>query len=187
MKRIAISSVWSSFVKSETVAKDSSARFDVLYQQYYPHILAFLRFLVGSTEVAEDLTALVFEKALVHFADLHSPDAINAWLFRIARNCAADYFRRCKLTLSLEGLVLSEHPQSSALEEIAIAREEQRQLLALLSKLSEREREIVGLKFVVGLHNREIAHILKMPEGTLGSTLHRILRRLRAALDAERG
>lgn len=188
MKRMVISSVWSSFTKggrSEFIARDSSARFDALYQQHYPNILAFLRFLVGTPEVAEDLTALVFEKAPGHFADVHSPDAISPWLFRIARNCATDYFRRCKPALSLEHLVSSEHPQTLALGEIAIAREEQRQLIALLSKLSEREREILGLKFVVGLHNREIAHILQIPEGTVGSSLHRVLRRLRAALCGE--
>ncbi len=178
--------MWSSFIKGESIAQDSSTHFDVLYQQYYPHILAFLRFLVGSTEVAEDLTALVFEKALVHLPGVHSPGAINAWLFRIARNCATDYFRRCKPMLSLDSLVLSEHPQTLALEETAIAREEQKQLLSLLSTLSEREREIIGLKFVVGLHNREIARVLQIPEGTVGSSLHRVLRRLRTALDAER-
>lgn len=148
-------------------------------------ILAFLHFLVGTPEVAEDLTALVFEKALAHLEDVHSPDAISPWLFRIARNCAADYFRRCKPTISLDALVLSEHLQTHALEEIAIAREEQRQLIALLSQLPEREREIIGLKFVVGLQNREIARILQIPEGTVGSILHRVLRRLRVALCGE--
>ena len=187
MKRMAISSVWSSFARgrNEFIVRDVSARFDALYQQNYHTILAFLRFLVGTPEVAEDLTALVFEKALTHLTDVHSSDAISPWLFRIARNCATDYFRRYKPILSLEQLVIAEHPQTYTLEEIAIAREEQRQLIALLSKLSEREREILGLKFVVGLHNREIAHILQISEGTVGSSLHRVLRRLRAALRGE--
>jgi DNA-directed RNA polymerase specialized sigma24 family protein len=59
------------------------------------HQLAFddLRFRVGSTEVAGDLVSQVFERALRHLADLQSTAAAGAWLFRIARNCATDYFR----------------------------------------------------------------------------------------------
>lgn len=171
--------------QSDCSARDQSIRFDTIYQQYYLSVLAFLRFLVGTPEVAEDLTALVFEKAYVHFVDIQTPDAINPWLFRIARNCAVDYFRRCKPTVSLEQLVLTEHPPTSSLEELAIAQEELKLLLTHLSQLSEREREIIGLKFVAGLQNREIARILQIPEGTVGSTLYRVLRRLRAALSKE--
>ncbi|HLX57042.1 MAG TPA: sigma factor [Ktedonobacteraceae bacterium] len=47
--------------------------FDDLYGQYYARVYAYLRFRVGSPEVAEDLVSLVFERALTHLADLQSP------------------------------------------------------------------------------------------------------------------
>src|ERR1700730_9030441 len=57
MRRIATSSTWSSFItqdeRSESVARDSNRHFEALYQRYYPGVLAFLRFLVGTPEVAE--------------------------------------------------------------------------------------------------------------------------------------
>jgi len=70
-----------------------------------------------------------------------------------------------------------------------VAQEERARLLILLNHLPEREREVIGLKFVAGLQNREIARALNMPEGTVGSLLHRTLARLRGALhdDGERG
>jgi RNA polymerase sigma-70 factor (ECF subfamily) len=145
-------------------------------------VLAFLRFLVGTPEVAEDLTSLVFEKALTHFAEVRTPDSAGAWLFRIARNCASDYFQRCNPHVSLEHLLPNRHPQADSLEEEMIAREEQRVLLTHLGRLSEREREVIGLKFAAGLNNREIARVLQIPEGTVGSLLYRTLRRLRAVL-----
>ncbi len=40
--------------------------FDDLYQQYYPRVLAYLRFRTGTLDVAEDLVSLVFERALTH-------------------------------------------------------------------------------------------------------------------------
>ncbi|HEY6407105.1 MAG TPA: RNA polymerase sigma factor [Ktedonobacteraceae bacterium] len=194
MKRITLPSAWLAFGRRykqwNAFAGEQSIHFDGLYQHYYPAVLGFLRFLVGSPEVAEDLTSLVFEKALLHLADVRTPDAVGPWLFRIARNCATDYFRRCKPTVSLEQLIAAEHlndQQTASIEEDAIAREEQWHLLIHLSQLSEREREVIGLKFVANLHNREIARVLQIPEGTVGSLLYRSLRRLRLALDQEGG
>jgi len=169
------------------MARDQYRDFEALYLRYYPGVLVFLCFLVGAHEVAEDLASLVFEKALIHLADVQTPDTAGPWLFRIARNCAADYFRRYKPTISLEQLLIEEYPQAGSLEEIVVASEQQRHLLAHLGQLPERERVVIGLKFVANLNNREIARVLQIPEGTVGSLLYRALRRLRAALAEEGG
>ena len=191
MRSITISAAWSTLRRQEKrrecLAVGQAICFDALYQQYYPAIFAFLHFLVGTPEVAEDLASLVFEKVWTHLEDIRAHDTAGPWLFRIARNCATDYFRRCKPTVSLEQLLPADHPQAVSLEEIAIVREEERMLLAHLRELSEREREVIGLKFVVGLSNREIARILQLPEGTISSLLYRALRRLRSALNEEEG
>lgn len=193
MARITISSAWSAWSsllrqhERSVGANEDGVCFDALYRRYYPGVLAFLCFLVGSPEVAEDLASIVFEKAMQHLADVRTPEVIGSWLFRIARNCATDYFRRCKPTISLEQLIIEEHPQTEALEQQILVREEQSFLLAHLKQLSEREREVIGLKFVAGLNNREIASILQIPEGTVGSLLYRTLRRLRTILTEEGG
>jgi RNA polymerase sigma-70 factor (ECF subfamily) len=171
--------------REERLASEQGVCFDALYRQYYPPICAFLHFLVGTHEGAEDVASLVFEKAWTHLGDFCTVDEAGPWLFRVARNCAADYFRRCKPTLSLEQLLPAVQLPSGSLEEAAIAREEERILLAHLGTLPEREREVIGLRFVVGLTNREIARVLQCPEGTVSSLLYRGLRRLRAALDEE--
>lgn len=190
MREGVISAGWSWFGREDEGSAaspgDQETRFALLYQRGYPSVLGFLRVLVGNPEVAEDLTAQTFEKALRHFADLQALESADAWLFRIARNCAADYFRRAKPTVSLERLLPVDHPQEDWLEEGAIAREEQRDLLTHLRDLPEREREIIGLKFVARLRNREIARVFQIPEGTVSSTLYRALGRLRAALDEAR-
>lgn len=183
-----LAAAWSSLTQtgqhSQHAADGQACCFEELYGWYYPGVLAFLRFLVGKPEVAEDLASLVFEKAWTHLAELRAETA-NSWLLRVARNCAVDYLRRCKPLVSLERLVPAEHPAHGSLEEIALAREEGRILLAGLRHLSAREREVIGLKFVVGQTNREIARVLQVPEGTIGSLLYRALRRLRAELEKE--
>jgi RNA polymerase sigma-70 factor (ECF subfamily) len=186
-------SVWSLPAKTEkksalTVEIGShKVSFDELYQQYYERVLAYMRFRTGSPDAAEDLVAQVFERAVSHLDDLQSPGAVGAWLFRIARNCAADYFRRYRVMVSLDTLVDGNHPRECSPEEELVAREERMLLLTQLNRLSEREREVIGLKFVVCLQNREIARVLHMPEGTVGSLLHRALSRLRDALHDEGG
>ena len=201
--RAAISSLWvlpanTTTQSDETHALTSSGgvgeqqqqqqrlSFDALYQCYYPRVLAFLRFRTGMLDVAEDLTSLVFERALLHFDDLQTADAAGAWLFRIARNCASDYFRRRRQEVSLDMLIDRDHPLTTSAEEAALVSEEHMLLLAQLGHLSEREREVIGLKFVACLHNCEIARVLHIPAGTVGSILHRALARLRDALYAER-
>ncbi len=190
MRSIAIPAAWTSLTRQrkqlDRLVSWQGEYFNALYQQYYPSICAFLHFLVGTPEVAEDLASLVFEKAWTHLDDIRTQDSAGPWLFCIARNCATDYFRRCKPTLSLEHLSTTQHPQTDSVEDAALAHEEERILLAHLGQLSEREREIIGLKFVVGMTNREIARILSLPEGTVSSLLYRILRRLRSALNEER-
>lgn len=192
--------VAASAAEEQALQEQQKLSFDEIYQRYYPRVLAFLRFRIGQADIAEDLTSLVFERALLHFDDLQTGEAAGAWLFRIARNCAADYFRRRRQEVSLDLLIDTDCPDhpgyltypnhplplASSPEEVALLREERSSLLLHLSHLSEREREVIGLKFVACLHNCEIARVMHIPPGTVGSILHRALGRLRDALYAER-
>ena len=167
--------------------KEQHVFFDSLYRQYYQRVLAYVRYRVRSGESAEDITALVFERALRHIAALKAPEAAAAWLFRIAQNSVNDYFRRQRPEVSLEELIVHEHSPDLSLEEYVLADEERRLLLSLIRRLSEREQEIIGLKFVAQLTNRQMARVLNLPEGTVGSLLYRTLGKLREAFSAERG
>lgn len=188
-RRVDISLEWSLPAAGDEhgvlMSEDQNNFFDTLYQQYCRKVLAYLHFRVGTIDVAEDLTSLVFERALAHIAELQTPEAAPAWIFRIARNCAADYFRRHRREVSLEGLAALEQPRAPSPEEQVLAKEERQVLIAFVSHLPEREREIIGLKFAAHLTNRQIARVLNMPEGTVGSILYRTLGKLREAFRAE--
>ena len=188
-KRVALSFEWLVQTREDKTNlltnSERHAFFNKLYEQYYSRVLAYFRFRVGKREVAEDLTSLVFERALTHITELKTAEAMEAWLFRIAQNCTHDYFRRQRPEVSLEKLTDMEHLQQRSLEEQVLAEEERRVLLAHVSKLPEREQEIIGLKFVARLTNRQIARVLHLPEGTVGSLLYRTLSKLRDALHRE--
>lgn len=136
---------------------------------------------------ADDVTAQVFERALVNI-DSYRPERAPsaAWLFAIARNGVNDYLRAQKRGrwLSLEALRdrASAEPRP---EEVAIRNETRAELLAAVARLSDRERDRIGLKFGAGLTNRRIADLTGLGESNVGVILYRAVRRLRAELSAK--
>ena len=59
------------------------------------------------------------------------------------------------------------------------------ELLAALARLSDRERDLIGLKFAAGLTNRHIAKLADLRESNVGVILYRAMRRLRVELSAK--
>jgi len=160
------------------------AAFAAVYDHYFPRVYNYVRYRVGDAETADDLTTQVFERALTHIGRYRPERApFAAWLFAIARNAVSDHLRaqRRRHWLSLEVLRdrASRAPQP---EEIAIRNETRDELLAAVARLSERERDLIGLKFAAGLTNRRIAEITGLSESNVGVILYRAVRRLRAEL-----
>ena len=152
---------------------------EALYREQLPRVYNFFRFRVGDGAVAEDLTSVTFEKAW-RFRHRYRRDlsAFSTWLFTIARNVATDYFRRYRRDLSLEEI--GDQTDGQTPESSAIRRSEFRRLSNFLSKLSDRERELLALKYGSGLTNRAIAKITGLSESNIGTLLHRTILDLRA-------
>ena len=66
-------------------------------------------------------------------------------------------------------------------EHEAIARESAATVLAALSRLKPEDREIISLRYLVGLNERDMAAALGCAAGTVKSRLHRAMARLRDA------
>lgn len=165
--------------------EERSQAFVALYEAYHARIYAYLRYRTGDPTLAEDLTAEVFVRAWTRQDELRHSDAAIAWLFTVARNLLIDRLRRdrhIRAAVSLDTLPDGRHPCSDALEEGVLRDERQALVRYGLATLGEREREIVELRFIAELRNREIARVLRLREGTVASILHRTLRRLREQL-----
>ncbi len=65
------------------------------------------------------------------------------------------------------------------------AREQQETLARALAELSPALREVVVLRYAAGLDYREIAEALAVPQGSVGSRLHRALQQLGSLLEAQ--
>lgn len=155
-------------------------RFARLYDALFPALYGYIRFRVGDRHVAEDLTAQVFERALGRLASVRQPEHIRAWLFTVARRAIADHYRRRRPVAPLDSVEALAHLWVDSPEVEAVRRDDRRRLAAYLAGLSEREREILGLKFVAGLTNRDIAGVLDLSESNVAQIIHRAIVKLRA-------
>jgi RNA polymerase sigma factor (sigma-70 family) len=155
-----------------------------LYREYLPRILNYIRLRVDGEDLAQDLTAAVFERAVSRQHTLRKREAFGAWLFRIARTTVAGYYRQRRPTVSLDVAANRPSPDASP-PEVVMRREELARMRVALSCLSEREQEIIRLKFGGGLGNQEIAKVLRLRAGHVAVILYRALRKLRADMEEE--
>jgi RNA polymerase sigma-70 factor (ECF subfamily) len=154
-----------------------------LYRQYLPRILNYVRLRVDGEDLAQDLTAEVFERAISKQHTLRRREAFGGWLFTIARNTVAGYYRGHRPTLPLDQ-VIGLPTSGPSPPEAVIRHEELDRLRTALATLAEREQEIIRLKFLGGLGNKEIAQILHLRPGHVAVILYRALRKLRTQLGA---
>ena len=141
-----------------------------------------MRLRVDDEALAQDLTAATFEQALAHLDQLRSPEAFGGWLFRIARNELAGHYRRHRMHVPLEA-VADQPNDAPSVEAQAERNEELARMLAAVRTLPEREQEIIGLKFLGGLNNRQIGQAMGLRAGHVAVILYRALRRLRDLLE----
>lgn len=168
------------------VAGDASA-WEEIVRAYHRRIYNICYRFAGSAEDAEDLTQEVFIKM---YRTLNTYDvsrgAFITWVTTVTRNLLVDHFRRRKhdrLTDSLDaappgeegGLTLGEHlPDTAPTAEARMhSRETQHVVHQALQKLSPELREAVILRDLQDMDYKEIAQILRVPEGTVKSRINR--------------
>jgi RNA polymerase sigma-70 factor (ECF subfamily) len=152
---------------------------NAVFADQLPRIYNYFRFRVSQQADIEDLTSRTFEKAW-KARDQYRRDVagFSTWLFSIARNVATDYLRSTHAHLTLDavhGRAADTTPEDEAVLGSDIAR-----LLALTAQLSERQRELLALKYGAALNNRLIARITGLTESNVGTILQRTVEKLRS-------
>jgi RNA polymerase sigma-70 factor (ECF subfamily) len=154
------------------------------YQAYGEPLYRYLRFHLPSADLAEDLTAEVFLRALRRFDQFKSTrGSPKAWLFRIAQNALRDHQRqtRRRAVLSISGVrdLVCEAPSP---EERILWEEEVARLLSAMAELPDKDREIIGLCYGSDLSASQAGEILGLTDTATRTRLWRALGRLRKAL-----
>jgi RNA polymerase sigma-70 factor (ECF subfamily) len=156
----------------------SESVFMAIVEHFHTDLLRLAYAMSGDRTTAEDAVQSAWQAAWRSRHDLREPDKIRGWLFTITANEVRRQSRRRRLTQRL-GERASE--RSSVVEfvprDVDLAR--------ALSRLSMRDRQLIGLHFGLGLTSEEIGPQVGLSASATRVRLHRVLGRLRLELEPD--
>lgn len=130
----------------------------------YPIAYTYMKNEQDALDAMQDMTY----RALKKMHTVKNPEFARTWLVRVLINCCIDMLNKRIQTVPIEETNLSETPIYSDISR-------------LLNELTLTEQQLVYAKYFQQLKNIEIAELQNIPEGTVKSRLHAILKKLRKA------
>jgi RNA polymerase sigma-70 factor (ECF subfamily) len=168
----------------------SQPAFEQIVRRYQRPVLSLLVRLTGDRALAEDLAQDTFVKAFRNLAAFDVTRRLSSWILRIAHNTAIDAMRRRRIpavsldTVPRPGEAAPVEPAApltpDPVERVAL----QRALEAAMATLRPDQREAVALRYEEGLSFEEIGQVLRIPEVTARSHVHRARKELARLLEA---
>jgi RNA polymerase sigma-70 factor, ECF subfamily len=162
-----------------------------LVEEYRGLVYSICYLFCGSTQDAEDLVQDAFLKIWMNLASYDpSRGELKGWIATVTRNQRVDRFRRSgqqRLTDSIDSAAEGRDFSGSAPmtiaqriadprptpHDVAVTSEVTSIVTRAVRKISPEMREVVTMRFVHELDNQEIAHRLRIPEGTVKSRTNR--------------
>lgn len=165
----------------EKAKSGDEGAFGTIYSTYYTPLYRYIYFRVRSKEEAEDLTQNVFTKIFSTIQNFKTEDSSPAsYFFTSARNAVIDHYRkRDHIPIASDDIIMAksddteDESQSYERDEIATLVRESLQVL------SPDQYEIMTLKFINELSNKEIAELTGKSEVAIRQIQSRSLKILR--------
>jgi len=151
-----------------------------LYDRHQESIFKFILVRVSDPQTAEDLTGEVFTNVIARLPDtpIHN---FRAWLFRIARNQVIDHYRgkegSAMTSLDDAEIRAADRPASTVEQRLMLEHVQH-----ALAGLEATQRDVVILRFLVGLSLQEVAETLNKSVSAVKALQHRGLDNLRQLL-----
>jgi RNA polymerase sigma-70 factor (ECF subfamily) len=164
----------------ERCLSGEDAAWEDLVRQHSKRVYGICYRFTGTDGEAQDIAQEVFLRVFQTLKSFRSGEgSFVVWLTRLTRNLLIDHYRRGKMSRVTDSIedqlpVLEERmTQGTSTEGMLQGREASEILQGALQKLSPDLRETVILRDLEELEYREIAEVLKVPEGTVKSRLNR--------------
>ena len=156
-------------------ATGDRAAFTLLVAAHHPDMLRLAGVIVGDPDMARDAVQTAWQRAWTGLRRVKDHDRIRAWLLAIAANEARQILRRRRPTEAMTEDMFAGLPDP-------VDRFDDLDLKAALDRLDPRDRELLGLRYVLGFNSVELGAQLGLsPEGVRGR-LKKLIDRLRAEL-----
>jgi len=155
-----------------------------LFDKHYRSMFHYFYARVGQRQQAEDLAGELFTR-MVHHLPTFQPTGVpfRAWLFRIAYNLTMDHFRvgNGKGLAPLEQATTVVQPEQNPVRQVE-RRMASETLQATLEMLVPDQRQVIILRFLVGLSLQETADAMERTLSAVKAMQHRGLKTMRASL-----
>ncbi len=151
-----------------------SAGFTEFYETARDDCLRAVFASVGDLQTAEDLVAEAFARAWAGWRTVSRHPAPQAWVVRTALNTRVSWWRRRRREVTLSGPA-TEAPGDSGLDSAV-----DRELMTVLLRLPERQRQVVALRLFLDLDTARTAETLGIAPGTVTAHLARAIATRRA-------
>lgn len=165
-------------IKAKEGDKES---FGKLYSEFFAPIFRFIYFRVNSKHIAEDLTQMVFIRIFSALPDFEAKNygQFVSWCYTIARNSVIDFWRK-KKEISLENIgEIDNNLLKEDLSEAVDKKHISGKIKEAMANLGDEQQEVITLKFISGLSNKEISDILGKSEDVVRQMQCRALKALR--------
>ena len=138
-------------------------------------VYSYVAYRIGHGPEAEDITSETFARAL-RYRDTYDPSRGTpvTWLIGIARRCVHE--------AAAQPRSASDLPDSAEPSDMAADADERLTVQEAVSRLGERDRELIALHYGADLTAKQIAQRLELGTGAVEVGLHRARSRLRAIM-----
>jgi RNA polymerase sigma factor (sigma-70 family) len=160
-------------------AEDRQGHFARLVEAHHADLVRLAYLICGDRELAADVAQSAWQAAWEQLEMLRDPDAARGWLLSITANQARRQIRRLALRRLLEPSSLGWGRNASP---TGSDPDLDLDLAAALAKLDPRDRQLIALRYVVGLTSEEIGPMVALSASAVRVRLGRLRERLRREL-----
>ena len=165
-------------------SKDDDRAFDELYHRHARRVMGFLMRQLGDSERAADLVQDAFLRLWSSRERYLSGKCFSTWLFSIAYNLLKNEYRRSGYSVEYAEHVINRTTEEQD-DDLDVKLDDRLFDAALrqeLSLLDAESRLLFSLRFEEEMTVPQIAEVMKIPEGTVKSRQHTIIRNLKQKL-----
>ena len=157
--------------------KISQERAEQLFNEFADYIFKTAYMLTQSQVLADDVTQESFIRIFRHYYTFDETKPIKPWIYKIVLNTFRELKRKQKWLIFSDSLP-DQEKANIKIEEELIKKEAEKELLAFIGKLPDKNKEVVILYYFEDFSLKEISEILSIPLGTCKSRLHYAIKKL---------
>ena len=159
------------------------AAFDELVGRWQKRLWYYAYRVTGSEPAAWDIVQETWYGIIKGLRKLDDVSVFPQWAFRIASNKCADWGRKQKRQKRLNNELVKRGQNESGEKQNGCEKTESLQIA--IEKLSPERRALLALRYSESFDVSQIAEILRIPEGTVKSRLHRTVNELHQLLERD--